>query len=241
MAVQEDISPKREFWRGLTVYGLCICAASICLHAIVQGHPHFSGDIFLTASCAIGICAAFGAATFCFTRFVFSRAFRHLLAAMAFSTLVGGYAAQGVVDYRNVGASGGHSWILTVAWLVAAALLQSAGHAQSLWKVDTRRQRLAQMTLAGLMVVAFPAAAVPYALDKTILPALTASSGTWFQAAVFGVIAAALAPGIILAALVAYYRRYHTEDDRLTGTAVLFLRALRFRVGLRRAVDLAVR
>ncbi len=220
LAVQEDM-PKREFWRGLTVCGLCTCFASIWLHAIMQAHPHFSGDIFLTASLRYRYLRRVRGGHFLLHSI---RSHPRIQASLGrdgvFHPRWGlcGPGSGGLSDRH----SGGHSWILTVAWLVAAVLFQSAGHAQSLWKVETKRQKLAQMTLAALMVAAFPAAAVPYALDRTILPALTTSSDTWFQAAVFGVIAAALAPGIILAALVAYYRRYHTEDDRLTGLLCYF-------------------
>jgi len=213
---------KETLWRRLLIWGALTVTTSAGAMLLMPNGAYVPGAALVAAISAIAGCAGFGASVYCFAIFILSRQTRYLLAAMAFSTLVGGAALQALVDLHTP-APASYSWIMTSSWLVSALLFVGEAHSHSRWRSSQRTYTVIQFLIAAIAVLAFPLAVLPYALD----PSLLSSLGSTLSGAHIGhIVDSAInfaALGLLAFALIGHYRRYQSTNDHMAMLVCYFL------------------
>ena len=163
---------KDTQWRRLLIWSAAVIITSLAL-GFTEQHFAPSGTVLVSLT-VLSASVAFGAAVYCLAIFALERRFRALFAATAFSALGSGTILQAAVDLHG-SPPAEYSWVATLAWLFAGALFLGEAYSRSKWRTMNRIQAIVQLSIAGLAVIAFPLAILPYVLDITYFCNLSSS------------------------------------------------------------------
>lgn len=222
-------APRETFQVRLVAWSVGVAGISLAAQRAVIGPVPVADKGLLAAVLAIGLCSGLGLSAYCFARFMLGRELRFLLASAAFSALGGGSLLQAAADLRCPDATS-CAWIMTSGWLVASVLFVGAAESYTVWRRSSRYEVVQQFVLAVLAVIAFPLAALPYALDTSLLSALGLTEQQAFTANAVEGAAGVVATTLILLSLLGMLRRVRTcsqdegaSDDRFSALMCYFL------------------
>lgn len=213
---------RETFWRRLLLWTAAVAFVSAAVRLTAPQDIVIPGKGALAITFAVGGCAGFGACVYCLARFFLCKEVRYLLASGAFSTLGSGSTLQAIADFRCAEPAV-HGWIMTSAWLVSGVLFAGAAYSDSTWHRSSRVHSIEQLLTSAVTILAFPAVASPYAFDIKILYSLSSSEHRALLAYLIDTTAGLFALVFILLGLLGYYRRFQSQDDRMSGLICYFL------------------
>jgi len=213
---------RDTFWRRLLVWGVLVLSAAWVVAVWVDSQSRFANHAVLKLAFALGICAGIGATIFFFTRFILTRALRFMLAAAAFSTLSGGVLVEAIRGFGgNIFVDEG--CVVSASWVAFSVLICGAAHARSVLRSSNRIRSVTHCSVAAGVVLAFPVAALPYALDPSILLQLQVSVWGNVVTDVVSAASGVVAPALLAVALLGFHLRFSREHDRVSGMLCYFL------------------
>jgi hypothetical protein len=216
------MTPKETFWRRLLIWSAALTLVSVACLLLIPQPLKTPGLLALMSLFVLASGAGLGACVYCFTRFIFGRELKFLLAATGFFALAGGAALQAITDFQAP-SPWPRDWLITASWFVGSIFFAGAAFSESTWGRANRRQAISQLVVGLTLVVAFPLSALPYALDTNLLNALCVTATGALACYVVELVALILAPILITTALFGYYRRMFADGDRFAGLICYFL------------------
>lgn len=217
------LSTKTQ-WRRLLIWFVTVIISSISIGLLLPKECYTPHGAIHTAVSVLAEIVGFAVFVYALSIFALDRQVRPLLVSAAFFAISSGVMLQVVYDFRR-GSPCNFGWITMSAWLISAVLLVGAGYTKSVWRSANRLQAIGHFSIAGMIVLAFPLAVLPYVLDPSILSNLSYYfiSIPACRLIVSAIHASAMA--LMCWALIKNYRLYINESDGPAGLTCYFLMA----------------
>jgi hypothetical protein len=200
--------------RRLAVWSAVAVAAALAVRLEPMLHLEVARAL-VTLLLALCSCTALAGGVFYFVTFVVTRRLSELLESTAFVAIGCGAAIQVVLNLAAVRASADDR-LGTMALLCGATALCIAAYSHAEWRPATKAGGWLQLTLAALLVCAFPLAVFPSACECVLV---SMSASTYATAGLVCPIASVL----LLLAIRGYWKQHQDAGDRRCAVDCYFI------------------